>query len=57
VEYSNMTLSELTKLPRVADLQPLRCRAAFAKALKLEAEGKREEAEEQLAVAVATEER
>jgi len=57
VDYNLMTLSEVTKLPGVADLQPLRCRAAFAKALKLEAEGKHKEAEEQLSIAVAAEAR
>ena len=55
MEYKEMTLMEVAKLNGVADLQPLRCRASFAQALKLESEGKHDEASTKLIEAVSVE--
>ncbi len=48
MQYNEMALAEVSRLPGVKDLQPLMARAKFAKALMLEAEGKKEEAEKML---------
>jgi hypothetical protein len=57
MDYSNMTLMELCKLPGVEDIQPLKARAAFGKALKEEALGHHEAAEALLNEACQAEER
>lgn len=52
MDYGTMTLTEVCKLPGVVDLVPLKCRAAFGKALQLEARGEHEAANEFLRIAV-----
>jgi hypothetical protein len=52
----SLTLKEIFTEPGVKDLQPLSCRAAFARALKFEREDDAVKAAEQLDVAIAAEE-
>ena len=52
MDYKSMSLIELCKLPGVVDIQPITSRASFAKALKAEAEGNHQEAQELLNTAI-----
>ena len=53
MDYSKMSLVEIGQLPGVKDMEPLMKRARFSQALKLEAQGKKEEAEAKLEEAIA----
>ncbi len=55
MDYSKMSIKEISLLPGVSDLKGVMCRGKFAMALKAEAEGKRAEAEVKLNEAVAAE--
>ena len=55
MNYAELTLTEITKLPGVSDLRPTMCKARFAQALKAEAKGEYAEAERLLGEAVAAE--
>lgn len=50
---ATMTFSEVTRLPGVADIQPVKAKGAFAKALLFEAKGDRDMAAHWLDEAVA----
>lgn len=51
-DYANMGLKELATVPGVSDIQPLKARAAFGKALREEAKGNYVEAHRLLDQAV-----
>jgi hypothetical protein len=51
----SLSLKDIYQEPGVKDLQPMKCRAAFARALQAEREGNTALAEEQLDIAVAAE--
>lgn len=54
MRYDNLSLSEMRKLPGIADL-PIKVAGPFIKALRLEDEGKHAEAADQLDKAIAAE--
>ena len=46
MNYSEMKLTELVKLPGISNIEPTIARAKFAQALKAEAKGEKEKAQQ-----------